>query len=176
MAQHALALAMDKDNLLALLGAVFIQHFLELANLIVEDIGMRHASSAVEKSVNVQVDNQFVVIARTRCRLWLGGSIFARHQTGRFNVACHLALQFSGIDMERMRNLVVLYNGVQQCRCVEINGLLERVEFIELDGVKPKLNLNDRFKDERLLSLVGKELESHLEKAVELFSSYLFYI
>ena len=67
MAQHALALAMDKDNLLALLGAVFIQHFLELANLIVEDIGMRHASSAVEKSVNVQVDNQFVVIARTRC-------------------------------------------------------------------------------------------------------------
>ena len=55
--------------------------------------------------------------------------------------------------MERMRNLVVLNNGVQQCRCVEINGLLERVEFIELDRVKPKLNLDDRFKDERLQSL-----------------------
>ena len=132
-AQDALALSVNEDDALPLLGGMFLQGLTEDIHLVIEDVASRHARRRVQKGTGVEVNNDDILIALAlgdeRISLALA-IIIAAHITvvagiGNSRLVAwlsrmiHFCLELFGIDDQGACHFVILYDGIQQSRLLE---------------------------------------------------------
>ena len=189
LAQHALSLAVNEYQLLALAVLVLLQGAAEHVELILQNVACRHTGSGVEQLRSVEVNDDFVVLELLRhgARLALL-AVVARNELspslgwcagacglglallGRRRVrsrAIELRLQLLRVDNRLAHRHVVLNNGIEQCAVVEEVVGCKGVEFVELHGIDAETHVDGRLQHERLLALVGHELHGGVGKLVE---------
>ena len=105
LAQHTLALTMNKDDFQSLLVFIFRHRLTEHIELIVQDIGSIHARRRLKHLVSMQVDDECAVI------LLAFLLTFVRHN---LLVLIHLLLQSLGVNHQGACHLVVVNNGEEE--------------------------------------------------------------
>ena len=164
LAQHALAFAMDEDNLLSFLLLILLHGLLEYIHLIMKNIGGVHAGCRLQHLVGVEVDDDCAIILLRLLLARIGYDLL---------VLIHLLLQAFGIHYQWASHLVVLHDGIEQGWRLEEVVLLEEVQLVELHWVKTELHVGGWLQEERLVLLEGNHLDGYVLHFVELLSAEL---
>ena len=153
---------MDEDNLLSLVLLVLSHRLLEDIHLIMKNIGRVHSSSCFKHFICMKIDNEGTVILLALLFAGVGYHLL---------VLVHLLLQALGIDDQRTGDLVVLYDGEEIGWRLEEVILLEEMKLVELHWVQTELNVRGWLQKERLVLLVGNQLDGDVIHFVQGFTT-----
>ena len=158
MAQHTLSLAMDEDYLLTFFLLVLVHGLLEHIELIMQDVGSIHTRCRFQQLIGMQIYHEGAVILLTFLLALVGNDLL---------VLVHLFLQSLGVYHQGACHLVIVDNGEEQRRLLEEFVLLEDMQFVELHGVDAELHVDSWLQQERLVLLVGGQLNTDAAHVIE---------